>query len=440
MSRLSVQRANALNMRFITAAQPDNCVHLVLKILKVTYVKRPDFSISYPLVGIWRNQNYPAGTSVSVGAGVVSSESTTGTSRRKPTTRFIPPTAYTFNKYKYRKAFGRHDRRTSSTSYYKCDGCIDAVGALNTLTAFGAAGDDTWASDPIPTNALLIRCRNKMKGQDVNLAVAWAERSLTAKMLGDNATSLAKAARSLQIGQFRNAARALGIRGNPGRPRGTNWLNHWLQLQYGWKPLLSDIYGSAQALSKRPPDDWIVTAKAGAGDVANRWYSMPQNGVSTPLVDYYTYNSKSERRRFALVRIDAVPVNDLVMSFVALGLTNPLLVVWERVPYSFVVDWVTPIGSWLSSIDAMLGYGRSYTSITTFNKTIWNVQGTSRYDYTNPVCYLENDWQADKESVKLIRSVTNDVPMPTFPAVKDPGSLVHMANGLSLLAQAFGRR
>jgi hypothetical protein len=38
-----------------------------------------------------------------------------------------------------------------------------------------------------------------------------------------------------------------------------------------------------------------------------------------------------------------------------LGLTNPLAIAWELVPFSFVLDWLVPVGTWLQSLDATLG-------------------------------------------------------------------------------------
>jgi hypothetical protein len=38
-----------------------------------------------------------------------------------------------------------------------------------------------------------------------------------------------------------------------------------------------------------------------------------------------------------------------------LGITNPALLVWELIPYSFVIDWLIPVGDFLSSLDALVG-------------------------------------------------------------------------------------
>lgn len=39
-----------------------------------------------------------------------------------------------------------------------------------------------------------------------------------------------------------------------------------------------------------------------------------------------------------------------------MGLTNPLEVTWELLPFSFVADWFLPIGDYVSILDSTLGY------------------------------------------------------------------------------------
>jgi len=278
---------------------------------------------------------------------------------------------------------------------------------------------------PMNTSAAIVAARNKFKKYDVDLGVAYGERKATSRALGDTAIRLARAARDLQRGRFRNAARQLGIIHDPGKPRGSNWTNHWLQLQYGWKPLLSDVYGSVSALSKREQRDWRVTAKAYRSD----------SDLFTKSVANWA--GSADRQRGVFVRIDAVPTNDLTMSLQSLGVTNPLNVAWELVPYSFVVDWFLPIGDWLDSLDALLGYQSVYQSVTTYTKTVYNGKGK---DYVDGGWHYKSDWDEWGEFLSIVRTASSGNSLPPFPRFKDPRSLGHMANGLSLLAQAFGRR
>lgn len=368
--------------------------------------------------------------------GSYSSETVSGTTRRKPK-GWIPPTGYSLQIKKYRRDYGSVYNKYSGSTWVSRVGCIGGTfGSFNSLNNWDAAMTEATASAPLSNTAALIAARARMKNMKVDLGVAFAERKATSRMLGDTARRLALAARDLQRGSFRDAARRLGIRGDPGKPRGSNWTNHWLQLQYGWKPLLSDVYGSCDALSKREKSDWRVTAKASRRESTSKTYG-PTNQGSTRNGDY-SYACGVELRKGVFVRIDAIPDNDLKMSLSSLGVTNPLLVAWELVPYSFVVDWAFPVGNWLSSLDAMLGYTQAYTSTSYYNKCNWTSWGLSkRWSSTN---YIEADFDGSKECLWHSRAASSGVPQAKPPGLKDPRSLGHMANGLALLAQAFARR
>lgn len=249
---------------------------------------------------------------------------------------------------------------------------------------------------------------------------------------------LAKAATQMRIGQYRNAMRSLGILGNVKQPRGSNWTNHWLQSQYAWRPLLSDIHGSCNALSKRDKRDWRVTATASSRDKESWSVSRYPQGSTYPTGNFDACRNEATRERGVFVRIDCLPGNDLTMSLSSLGVTNPLLVAWELVPYSFVVDWFLPVGNWLNSLDALLGYTDIYSSVTTYNRCKWKDVGLSKTWSKN--AYIKNDYIGTKEIIEVKRTASAGAPFPSFPSIKDPRSLGHMANGLSLLAQAFGRR
>ena len=394
---------------------------------------RPNFSISIP--GVVKRDFSVPGTFTSDDY-KFSSETVSGVSRRKPK-GWIPPTGYSFARKTYQRAYGVCDYQVVPGNRTRYSGVVGgSPGPFNSLNHFNSCVSEVTATSAMSTSAALAAARVKLKNGSVNLGVAYGERKATSRQLGDTAKRMADAVRALRRGEFRNAARRLGILSDPGKPRGSNWTNHWLQLQYGWKPLLSDVYGACEALTRRPMSDWNVTTTAYRSD-HDQWtfYSPPQSGSIGNLVNCCSV--VAERQRGVFVRIDATPVNDLTMSLTSLGITNPLLVAWELVPYSFVVDWVLPVGQWLDSLDALLGYGPAWTSISSYRKTNWVDVGLSK-DYS-ATSWVHYNYIGTKELVNVNRTATSGVPIPAFPRFKDPRSLGHMANGLSLLAQAFGR-
>lgn len=360
-------------------------------------------------------------------------EEAAGTSRRKPK-GFIPPTAYSFFRVSVSHAKGecvvRHLTIPAFTSIYRgtVGGGVGLSGRFDSEGHFNDTFPDNH-QEPGLANRALISARRKLKGTDVNLGVAFGERSQTARLVGDTATRLAKSYRSLRRGEIRNAMNHLGITSSRREPRGANAPKKWLELQYGWKPLLSDVFGACDALTKRPKSDWIVTAKA----------SSKASGLVVKVFDQFDAGTVTcSWNHSVLVRIDVLPENELAIALSSSGITNPLLVGWELVPFSFVVDWFLPIGGWLEGLDALLGYQVYGYSSSYISRDSWDEAGS--WLAPDSGSQVQNSYYGSKRAVRLERSVSNGVPLPSFPGFKDPRSFEHMANGLSLLATVFGRR
>lgn len=370
----------------------------------------------------------------------VSSETVVGTSRRKPS-GFMAPTPYTLTAIRTDYATGTCQHKPqggnihSTGQFYK-----GVVGPGSSGGRFfgedhfnGALTEITVKSDAGLRNAALIAARNKLKSQDINLGVAFGERNQTMRLLGSTATRLSTAVRHLKGGRIRRSMDALGVSNKRRQPRGRQWTDKWLELQYGWKPLLSDVYGAARALEQRPKGDWRVTASVRRSQKDDYVLKkVPLSGANFDACEV-----KAGLVRSVYTRLDALPQNEAIISLASLGVTNPLSIGWELVPYSFVVDWAYPVGDFLESLDALLGYGSAYYSSSFLAKAKWVDRGLSGSYGTNG--FTKNNYTGRKRMVYLSRIVSNSVPLPTLPRFKDPRSLGHMANGLALLASAFGR-
>jgi hypothetical protein len=391
---------------------------------------RPNFTTN--LSAQWSssrpNGSFP--TSGSVLDGQQAKEIVSGLARHKPT-GWLTPTGYDMQWKYYRRALGIcknivNPNDLSLGQIY--EGCVGGS-RFSSLDHFAFTVSTTDVTDATLSNRALIEARIKMKRSDVNLGVAYAERNATARLLGDTAKRMAKSFNNLKRGRVRAAMRDLGIANSRHEPRGSNVPNKWLELQYGWKPLLSDVFGACQALEREDRANWRVTAKA--RKESKRTWKKTFTGVEAS-------DCEAESVTSVFVRIDALPDNDLTMSLASLGVTNPLLIAWELVPYSFVVDWALPVGSWLESLDSLLGYVESQTSISVRTRANWIDKGI----YVKGVggAFVDNKFEGIQRFVRLTRQAFIGVPQATFPRIKDPSSLGHMANGLALLASAFGRR
>lgn len=363
------------------------------------------------------------------------SEVCTGVSRPKPQ-GWMDPTGYSLVSRRVSHIRGSLRYLVWTDPNFKYTTTHSGVlgGSFNIENYFGDDASEAKLVDSYGlANRALIGARNALKGERVNLGVAWGERKRTAQLLGDTAIRLAQSILALKKGQFKTAARHLGLATPPRRPRGANFPQEWLALQYGWKPFLSDVYGSVEALKKRQPSDWRITGE-GRAKIRLTPSSITDGGVTKTIASANLSVS-------ARCRIDAVPQNDVLVSFNQVGVLNPLLVAWELAPVSFVVDWALPIGDYLNSLDAMVGMSQtdSYTCTSVLGRGSWDVT-ISRGD-SPPESYKEIEASASgsKRMVVLNRSVSQGAGMPHPPGLKNPASLGHMANGLALLSQVLSK-
>lgn len=307
--------------------------------------------------------------------------------------------------------------------------CADA--AISEFSAYEKAGVDARA-----INKVLLA----MKSQKVNLLQVLAERQQTVKLLTETMTRFAAAVINLKRGNFVQAANQLGVKtGWRARSRfnrsytknqGSAVTSGWLQLQYGWKPLLQDCYGAAELLQAR--HEMLGFETLSCWNTLNRdegrRYSLSPFTVRRTGRSFYKVKY--------LVRYSAD--NSVVHSLSSMGFTNPALIAWELLPFSFVVDWFLPIGNWISSLDATVGL-KFHSGV----KIVVDSHSVCEKTYANAVYQGTQRFTADMSaSVKrfsVTRTVLKSFPSPKIPSFKNPVSLTHFANAMSLLTQLFKR-
>jgi hypothetical protein len=279
-------------------------------------------------------------------------------------------------------------------------------------------------------NKALIKARLKVKSQDINLAQAFAERAQTAGLVADALVRLAATYRAFRNKNFRQIRRMYfadgGVRGVRRR-----FLQDWLAFQYGVKPLLSDIYGAVEALDKTPYDEYIVTVKAAAKQSLSGKVDWHKPGTDDHMSHYRHVVGGFHSSR---VRIDVVPENGALATAAALGFTNPVLLAWELLPFSFVADWAYPLGNYFSQMDALAGWrvkGYSQSNFTKLDSVVTGLSFTQSTGYPTV-----QDWTGQWRYTKLSRTAGTSVPFATLPSVKNPISTTHLMNALALLTEA----
>lgn len=266
------------------------------------------------------------------------------------------------------------------------------------------------------------------KRQKVNLGVALAEARTTARMIGSTAERIAEMVRTFRAKNPKKVWDAVK-RGGRRMPAS------YLEMSYGWSPLLQDVLGSAEALAEAQNlgRRFSVVVK-GAASATGR---ASQRSEWAGLYDL-VYEGEAKHRVEVVLRFD-LPAN-MLDSLSSLGLTNPLATQYELVPYSFVLDWFLPIGDWVNRLDA----GSYLTFVEGSRSVMSRINYRSHYEDRDEFSYRYNKvTKTLRRGICRIhqfdRVVLTSIPRNPLPSLRSPLSLDKMAKGLSLLATAFDR-
>lgn len=340
---------------------------------------------------------------------------------------YVPPTP--FEAYHHKKKKSNRSLRKNPIS--------------NPFGEYYEGVSDTWESVWLPDglapsadfpaleSLAVTRALQNLKDQNVNYSQAYAERAQTAGLVASSAIRIAKAIGQVRKGNIAKAAAALGVttKGKAAFSKNTAAIaDNWLELQYGWKPLLQDVYGATKNiydLNHDEPGRYRISVRGHAHNPRKEFI----NEVSGDTTKYGRYTRKEQ----VSVRLDYTLENPALAQASALGVTNPAVLAWELLPWSFVADWFIPVGNYLNSLDAALGFSFCGGFATHYMEYQFNEIRTYRTgDIMN--YYLVNESKGAAEYWKKIsRRTFSHSPLPRFPGFKNPLSLTHMANALALL-------
>lgn len=312
--------------------------------------------------------------------------------------------------------------------------------------------------DPDAENSCSERLQKQFNSVPFNAGMFIAERQQFIDMVGATARRLVHASRSIKRLRFGDAARALGIRSfklrdeqrliniarkaATGLPRAKHpeqyLASTWLEFQYGWQPLLSDVYGAAELLGSRLRSDEFSNVKLASAKSTKSWGEVYINvnlGVTQPNAAQFSLQTKCK------YAVTFKTTDEVQQAFAVTGISNPLVLAWEVVPFSFVVDWFLPVGNFLEQLSAYNGFEISNINRMRFTK--------GQLDMTHAHQAAGREWWgywtqsgAGRGSMQSVLYERDSIGKPAFVPLefKDPVSIVHAANALALLTSIFGKR
>lgn len=303
-------------------------------------------------------------------------------------------------------------------------------GLLGLSFPFANEGISSSAKTSVDT-AALYGILDRIKRKKIDLGVVFAERKKTSQMILDAAGRIGESLVQLKRGNFAGAARELLMVSTPRRPLQRSspskaLANDWLALQYGWRPLISDVYNGAEELARLANRDTVLRVSSSkthfhqlVHPVSNSW------GPPMTRREFGRYT-----RKYVIVFSSRAQVIDDLST---LGITNPASIAWELLPWSFVIDWFVPIGKFIDALDAGIGVSFLKGCSTSFEKitSVYEARGERKEGQTT----YSGNATAKTIDVEVTRTKLLSLPTPTLPRFSLDITANRGASALSLIRQ-----
>lgn len=275
------------------------------------------------------------------------------------------------------------------------------------------------------TEALL-----KLKDQKAQVGASLAEAVKTVTHLAQTGKDLWGTYQALRHGKWSELLNILSKRSPLHRRKitaGKTAAQYWLEYNYAWKPLIGEAYGLFELLTQQLEPAMLVHGNRTIYR-ENEFQRTVQSGGAVGT----KYFSRVKTRFGSTVRLTGRIDSTAMRLITQAGIINPLEVLWEVVPFSFVVDWSLPIGNVLQAADATNGLTFVGGSSTQRMQSHVNIDFTPAYTVRGtPVAGV-----AEIMKFHMVRKALTGFPKPLFYA-KSPFSSSHLTSAIALLRQLF---
>lgn len=283
--------------------------------------------------------------------------------------------------------------------------------------------------------ALLAKLVNKVRGHSYNMGVSIAEVDKFASSATSTVKNLGLGVIDLLSGRYGKFARRFGA--NPPNPKIVKKLmtkdvsGRFLEMRYCWEPVIKDVFDAAKAFevnSRGPRVNTIKTSR-----------TVTQDIPFDPAI-YAGYLGMMPNRVRKAKRSYIIEMSE-EMSFVrSMGLGNPATILWERIPWSFVVDWFIPIGSYLELVGQVPALKGRFLRTDSFRQTV-SGKGSGVNPANIPYHFSsEVTVSIEAELFWLRRAVLGGLSVPT-PKLIVQGSVQgkRLQNAIALAHQIFDK-
>lgn len=220
-----------------------------------------------------------------------------------------------------------------------------------------------YTAEPSRTDTILVRNKcysrflDKVRGESAGWGINLAQHQQARAMFNQRALNLLEYITKLE----RN------FRRRRWKKTSREWSSFFLEMRFGWIPIISDIYQTMEILSSDVPSSTVRASarspyKIVAGSASDWSFNIRVNGVL----------------RYSMIA-DVSVSNPNLLLLNQLGLINPAAILWDAVPWSFVIDWWANFGQVAQSFTDFYGLsiGNAVTTKKVENSGLWYYHMTS---------------------------------------------------------------
>jgi hypothetical protein len=237
----------------------------------------------------------------------------------------------------------------------------------------------TQLEDEADTAALL-----NLQNSKVNIANNYGEIASNASMMYDTAVKLLRVYRAVRAKEYHKIDHILGTR-YIGDFVDT-FRDQWLAYRFGWKPLVSDIWNLQEAIKT------AYRSQNLAFTVKGQAYQS-----SAPTSIDYRFNVEGTTMYGVNVEYGYKVSDRSLRGLDSLGFQNPLALLWELAPYSFVYDYFAAIGDFLTQLTAPQGCEFDWGYRTHWTRSNVLLSHNGSFSMTDP----SNAWKNHAQPVAL---------------------------------------
>lgn len=270
------------------------------------------------------------------------------------------------------------------------------------------------------------QCLAQFTERSVQFGAAARELGSTFRMVGDAATGMAHGLDAFMEGNYRKLGRMASWKKLP---------SAYLEYLYGWSPVSEDISNAFDSLITQADDGFDFDLKLrkkkrleGEQRVSNR--QIFDGRVTADLVFHLTQECRAVMK-FILPS----------WYFEQLPTVSPFGTLYETTRASFIVDWFIPIGEWIGAFESaqLWPFFKGGTLSTKKERRLISYRVNNSNNYGR---MTQSSVRAGSYDYSYERAVIHEMAEGIIlarPSMRNPLSLSHAAQGLSLLTQVFSK-